>query len=217
MMCKFCIFCIKVWLFIYIPEVFRSSLPELRRWRGNWRCWWGIRMAIHRILQFLYCILQYRRRFLTHGYSVGVFASHRYHSISISAFFCVLIASSLLCAPGGNRLDQSRTSLEDFSREPVRPVYTLDLLFICSNLHCKNCSAFIEKEFIPVAFLSYTCNYYNRLYLIASTNFAISRFTDFIGSFVVSELSVWHITLQWQLQFHFLPLFLPITYRFCTF
>ena len=116
--------------------------------------------------------------------------SHRYHSISISAFFCVLIASSLLCAPGRNRLDQSRTSLEDFSREPVRPVYTLDLLFICSNLHCKNCSAFIEKEFIPVAFLSYTCNYYNRLYLIVSTNFAISWFTDFIGSFVVSELSV---------------------------
>ena len=111
-------------------------------------------------------------------------------SVSISAFFCVLIASSLLCAPGRNRLDQSRTSLEDFSREPVRPVYTLDLLFICSNLHCKNCSAFIEKEFIPVAFLSYTCNYYNRLYLIVSTNFAISWFTDFIGSFVVSELSV---------------------------
>ena len=51
--------------------------------------------------------------------------SHRYHSISISAFFCVLIASSLLCAPGGNRLDQSRISLEDFFREPVRPVYTL--------------------------------------------------------------------------------------------
>ena len=46
--------------------------------------------------------------FLTHGYSVGVFVSHRYHSISISAFFCVLIASSLLCAPSGNRLDQSR-------------------------------------------------------------------------------------------------------------
>ena len=46
--------------------------------------------------------------FLTHGYSVGVSVSHRYHSISISAFFCVLIASSLLCAPGGNRLDQSR-------------------------------------------------------------------------------------------------------------
>ena len=111
-------------------------------------------------------------------------------SVSISAFFCVLIASSLLCAPGRNRLDQSRTSLEDFSREPVRPVNTLDLLFICSNLHCKNCSAFIEKEFIPVAFLSYTCNYYNRLYLIVSTNFAISWFTDFIGSFVVSELSV---------------------------
>ena len=78
--------------------------------------------------------------------------SHRYHSISISAFFCVLIASSLLCAPGGNRLDQSRTSLEDFSREPVRPVYTLDLMSICSNLRCENCSAFIEKEFIPVAF-----------------------------------------------------------------
>ena len=134
--------------------------------------------------------------FLTHGYSVGVFVSHRYHSISISAFFCVLIASSLLCAPGGNRLDQSRTSLEDFSREPVWPVYTLDLLFICSNLHCENCSAFIEKKFITVAFLSYTCSYYNRLYLTVSTNFAISRFTDFIGSFVVSELSVWHITLQ---------------------
>ena len=124
-------------------------------------------------------------RFLTHGYSVGVFVSHRYHSISISAFFCVLIASSLLCAPGRNRLDQSRTSLEDFSREPVRPVYTLDLLFICSNLHCKNCSAFIEKEFIPVAFLSYTCNYYNHLYLIVSTNFAISRFTDFIVGFTI--------------------------------
>ena len=57
--------------------------------------------------------------FLTHGYSVGVFVSHRYHSIAISAFFCVLIASSLLYAPGGNRLDQSRTSLEDLSREPV--------------------------------------------------------------------------------------------------
>ena len=70
--------------------------------------------------------------FLTHGYSVGVFVSHRHHLISISAFFCVLIASSLLCAPGGNRLDQSRTSLVDFSREPVRPVYTLDLLFTCS-------------------------------------------------------------------------------------
>ena len=70
-------------------------------------------------------------RFLTHGYSVGVFVSHRDHSISISAFFCVLIASSLLCAPGGNRLDQSRTSLVDFSREPVRPVYTLDLSFTC--------------------------------------------------------------------------------------
>ena len=69
--------------------------------------------------------------FLTHGYSVGVFVSHRDHSISISAFFCVLIASSLLCAPGGNRLDQSRTSLVDFSREPVRPVYTLDLSFTC--------------------------------------------------------------------------------------
>ena len=51
-------------------------------------------------------------------------------------------------------------------------------------------SAFIEKEFIPVAFLSYTCNYYNRLYLTVSTNFAISRFTDFIGSVVESELSV---------------------------
>ena len=87
--------------------------------------------------------------FLTHGYSVGVFVSHRDHSISISAFFCVLIASSQLCAPGGNRLDQSRTSLVDFSREPVRPVYTLDLSF----------------TFIPVTFLSYTCNYYNRLYL----------------------------------------------------
>ena len=61
--------------------------------------------------------------------------SHRHHSISISAFFCILIASSLLCAPGENRLDQSRTSLVDFSREPVRPVYTLDLL-----------------EFIPVTF-----------------------------------------------------------------
>ena len=81
--------------------------------------------------------------------------SHRDHSISISAFFCVLIASSLLCAPGGNRLDQSRTSLVDFSREPVKPVYTLDLSF----------SAFAEKQFIPVTFLSYTCNYYNRLYL----------------------------------------------------
>ena len=103
--------------------------------------------------------------FLTHGYSVGVFVSHRHHSISISAFFCVLIASSLLCAPGGNRLDQSRTSLVDFSREPVRPVYTLDLLFTCWNLHCENSSAFAEKEFIPVTFLSYTCNYYNRLYL----------------------------------------------------
>ena len=68
---------------------------------------------------------------LTHGYSVGVFVSHRDHSILISAFFCVLIASSLLCAPGGNRLDQSRTSLVDFSREPVRPVYTLDLSFTC--------------------------------------------------------------------------------------
>ena len=103
--------------------------------------------------------------FLTHGYSVGVFVSHRHHSISISAFFCVLIASSLLCASGGNRLDQSRTSLVDFSREPVRPVYTLDLLFTCWNLHCENSSAFAEKEFIPVTFLSYTCNYYNRLYL----------------------------------------------------
>ena len=103
--------------------------------------------------------------FLAHGYSVGVFVSHRHHSISISAFFCVLIASSLLCAPGGNRLDQSRTSLVDFSREPVRPVYTLDLLFTCWNLHCENSSAFAEKEFIPVTFLSYTCNYYNRLYL----------------------------------------------------
>ena len=60
--------------------------------------------------------------------SIRVFVSHRHHSISISAFFCVLIASSLLCAPGGNRLDQSRTSLVDFSREPVRLVYTLDLL-----------------------------------------------------------------------------------------
>ena len=69
--------------------------------------------------------------FLTHGYSVGVFVSHRDHSISISAFFCVLIASSLLCALGGNRLDKSRTSLVDFSREPVRPVYTLDLSFTC--------------------------------------------------------------------------------------
>ena len=109
----------------------------------------------HRNIAFIY-----NMSFLTHGYSVGVIVSHRYHSISISAFFCVLIASSLLCAPGGNRLDQSRTSLEYFSREPVRPVYTLDLLFICSNLHCENCSAFIEKEFIPVAFLSHTCNYY---------------------------------------------------------
>ena len=75
-----------------------------------------------------HCLVLYyaiRFTFLTHGYSVGVFVSHRYHSISISAFFCVLIASSLLCAPGGNRLDQSRTSLVDFSREPVRPVYTL--------------------------------------------------------------------------------------------
>ena len=69
--------------------------------------------------------------FLTHGYSVGVFVSHRNHSISISAFFCVLIASSLLCTPGGNRLDQSRTSFVDFSREPVRLVYTLDLSFTC--------------------------------------------------------------------------------------
>ena len=151
------------------------------------------------LTEWPYCpfpVLWYIVEFLTHGYSVEVFVSHRYHSISISAFFCVLIASSLLCAPGGNRLDQSRTSLEDFFRERVWPVYTLDLLFICSNLHCENCSAFIEKEFIPVAFLSYTCSYYNRLYLTVSTNFAISRFTDFIGSFVVSELSVWHITLQ---------------------
>ena len=84
--------------------------------------------------------------FLTHGYSVGVFVSHRYHSISISAFFCVLIASSLLCAPGGNRLDQSRTSLEDFSREPVRPVYTLDLMSICSNLRCENHRIMIVTE-----------------------------------------------------------------------
>ena len=106
-----------------------------------------------------------RFSFLTHGYSIGVFVSHRDHSISISAFFCVLIASSLLCAPGGNRLDQSRTSLVDFSREPVRLVYTLDLSFTCWNLHCENSSAFAEKQFIPVTFLSYTCNYYNRLYL----------------------------------------------------
>ena len=110
-------------------------------------------------------LFEFTRPFLTHRYSVGVFASHRYHSISISAFFCVLIASSLLCAPGGNRLDQSRTSLEDFSREPVRPVYTLDLLFICSNLHCENCSAtenihmyilcgsaFIEKDSFRLRF-----------------------------------------------------------------
>ena len=136
--------------------------------------------------------LSYNNIFLTHGYSVGVFVSHRYHSISISAFFCALIASSLLCAPGGNRLDQSRTSLEDFfAGTCLTGLYlALDLLFICSNLHCENCSAFIEKEFIPVAFLSYTCNYYNRFYLTVSTNFAISRITDFIGSFVVSELSV---------------------------
>ena len=57
--------------------------------------------------------------------------SDRHHSISISEFFCVLLASSLLCAPGGNRLDQSRTSSVEFSREPVRPVYTLDLSFTC--------------------------------------------------------------------------------------
>ena len=62
---------------------------------------------------------------------VGVFVSHRHHSIAISAFFCALIASSVLSAPGGNRLDQSRTSLVDFSREPVRPVYILDLSFTC--------------------------------------------------------------------------------------
>ena len=168
---------------------------------ADWKCLWS-----------MFGIL-----FLTHGYSVGVFVSYRYHSISISAFFCVLIASSLLCAPGGNMLDQSRTSLEDFSREPVWLVYTLDLLFICSNLHCENCSAFIEKEFIPVAFLSYTCNYYNRLYLTVSTNFAISRFTDFIGSFVVSELSVWHITLQRLACIAATIPFLPITYRSCIF
>ena len=100
--------------------------------------------------------------FLTHGYSVGVFVSHRHHCISISAFFCVLIASSLLCAPGGNRLDQSRTSLVDFSREPVRPVYTSDLSFTLLWIYSL---AFAEKQFIPVTFLSYTCNYYNRLYL----------------------------------------------------
>ena len=78
--------------------------------------------------------------------------SHRYHSISISAFFCVLIASSLLCAPGRNRLDQSRTSLEDFSREPVRPVYTLDLLFICSNLHCEPVQPSLKRNSFPLRF-----------------------------------------------------------------
>ena len=30
-----------------------------------------------------------------------------------------------------------------------------------------------------------------------STNFAITRFTGFKGTFAVSELSVWPITLQW--------------------
>ena len=92
-----------------------------------------IRLNLSRQLWFVYNEVKYSTdsSFLTHGYSVGVFVSHRDHSISISAFFCVLIASSLLCAPGGNRLDQSRTSLVDFSREPVRPVYTLDLSFTC--------------------------------------------------------------------------------------
>ena len=32
---------------------------------------------------------------------------------------------------------------------------------ICWNLHCENPSVFTGKEFIPVTFLSYTCNYYN--------------------------------------------------------
>ena len=90
---------------------------------------WSQSMLLSNFISTVLHVMFYT--FLTHGYSVGVFVSHRYHSISISAFFCVLIASSLLCAPGGNRLDQSRTSLEDFSREPVWPVYTLDLcLFV---------------------------------------------------------------------------------------
>ena len=118
--------------------------------------------------------------------------SHRYHSISISAFFCVLIASSLLCAPGGNRLEQSRTSLEDFSREPVRPVYTLVYCLFVQICIVRTVQPSLKRnsfllrlrfrcDFI-VHMLSYT------LYLIVSTNFAISRFTDFIGSFVVSDI-----------------------------
>ena len=74
------------------------------------------RVFIHRKFfnHFVNIFVKKTADFLTHGYSVGVFVSHRDHSISISAFFCVLIASSLLCAPGGNRLDQSRTSLVIF-------------------------------------------------------------------------------------------------------
>ena len=117
--------------------------------------------------------------------------SHRYHSISISAL--ILLCSNCLqpaLRAWWKQVRPVKTSLVDISREPVLPVYTLDLLFICRNLHGQNPSAFTEKEFIPVTFLSNTCNYYNRLCLTVSTNFAISRFTGFIGSFAVSELSV---------------------------
>ena len=154
-----------VCLYVYEDSNFRSfRIPDVCAYAHKWlehlaSFTSGIRSELWPMPMERTCY------FLTHGYSVGVFVSHRHHLISISAFFCVLIASSLLCAPGGNRLDQSRTSLVDFSREPVRPVYTLDLLFTCWNLHCENSSAFAGKEFIPVTFLSYTCNYYNRLYL----------------------------------------------------
>ena len=95
--------------------------------------------------------------------------SHRYHSILISAFFCVLIASSLFCAPGGNRLDQFSGY---FTGTCPTDLYLGFIVYLLKFTCVENPSAFTEKEFIPVTFLSYTCNYYNRLYLTVSTNFA---------------------------------------------
>ena len=112
----------------------------------------------------------------------------------ISAFFCVLIASSLLCAPGGSRLDQSRTSLLDFSREPVRPVYTLDLLFICWNLHCENFQPLLKRNLFLLRFYRTHANI-----IIACICFYELRDFEvywFYRQLVVSELSVWHTTLQ---------------------
>ena len=99
-------------------------------------------------------------QFLTHGYSVGVFVSHRYHSISISALFCVLIAS--------------RPALRAWWKQ-VRPVKNQFRGFFLGNL---------SDRFIPWILhsqkrhrLAASCGFYR---LDASLSTSCSKLVNFI-------------------------------------